>query len=696
MKKNLKLRLITIVLTLCMCISLVPVSMMTTYASGVGADSFSDWRAWEFYSRAASTAGKILESLGEATDSKSVEMVTSFINNNFCGGDTTDEQLAELQNTCNEILEVTKGIDSIVSEISQKMDKKTVTNLKKECDKAWKEQVTDYITKFDESTYNFSEAYTKYREYLAYASGLWIMPKGETIEDYEDAYIDELVKYYITATGEKNVDETTLYKSDYIDTVITGTIKAMLAELDPYSGVSVMGSRFIDLAAQYAYYAFPTSSEQAEFIDYAVQYQINYVTYMVMMYQDYVAHRAEYMVKNPDVNADEWWDTYYETYYEDLIEYYNDSISNFLNGEIYLVESDAYTTLEKYVRGDSTTAYYDEESESFTLENENFKSTRNLKNNSNKGTYAKTTEQYMSFNKDASVKVENGELVFTPYYVLVGNDNCLLKNFDINDENSHGPGLHLYDRHYLNCDYYNLTTGVFTDGVNNYVPVSDPEQLKDLVNETYYSVNDCKTPYSYFSSIIGYGSKKPVYLLLSGDTYMDDKTCGTEYTHFPVFNMQSELGYNDTWKSEDMSLYNLQSDRKDSENKTNSLYTLILVPQDDEIRSKVDTKIIGTGSVEVSDYTTLDKTGREKTYDTYNESDGTAVSGKKVDVDITLPENYVVSSVWVEYHNDISNPEKVTDTKVICEGTETNLCSFDYSVPYSNVTIVVETMEISE
>ncbi len=695
MKKNLKLRLITIVLTLCMCISLVPVSMMTTYASGVGADSFSDWRAWEFYSRSVGAAGKMLEYLGEATDSENVKNVTSFINQKFGGNDNTSGQLTELQDTCNEILETTEKTNSIVEEINTKMNKITVTNLKKECDEAWKEQVTDYITKFDESTYNLSHAYTKYREYLAYASGYWEIPEGETIEDYEDDYIQELFNYY-DATTKNTVTLDDMYKNNDIDLAMIGTIKSMLDEMDPQSYESIMGSRFIDLAAQYAYYAFPTSSDQAKFIDYAVQYQINYVTYMVMMYQDYVAHRAEYMVKNPDVNADEWWDTYYETYYEDLIEYYNDSISNFLNGEIYLVESDAYTTLEKYVRGDSTTAYYDEERESFTLENENFKSTRNLKNNSNKGTSAKTTEQYMSFNKDASVKVENGELVFTPYYVLVGNDNCLLKNFDINDENSHGPGLHLYDRHYLNCDYYNLTTGVFTDGVNNYVPVSDPEQLKDLVNETYYSVNGCKTPYSYFSSIIGYGSKKPVYLLLSGDTYMDDKTCGTEYTHFPVFNMQSELGYNDTWKSEDMSLYNLQSDRKDSENKTNSLYTLILVPQDDEIRSKVDTKIIGTGSVEVSDYTTLDKTGREKTYDTYNESDGTAVSGKKVDVDITLPENYVVSSVWVEYHNDISNPEKVTDTKVICEGTETNLCSFDYSVPYSNVTIVVETMEISE
>lgn len=695
MKKNLKLRLITIVLTLCMCISLVPVSMMTTYASGVGADSFSDWRAWGFYSRSVGAAGKMLEYLGEATDSENVKNVTSFINQKFGGQDNTSGQLTELQDTCNEILETTEKTNSIVEEINTKMNKITVTNLKKECDEAWKEQVTDYITKFDESTYNLSHAYTKYREYLAYASGYWEIPEGKTIEDYEDDYIQELFNYY-DATTKNTVTLDDMYNNNDIDLAMIGTIKSMLDEMDPQSYESIMGSRFIDLAAQYAYYAFPTSSDQAKFIDYAVQYQINYVTYMVMMYQDYVAHRAEYMVKKPGVNADEWWDTYYETYYEDLIEYYNDSISNFLNGEIYLVESDAYTTLEKYVRGDSTTAYYDKESESFTLENENFKSTRNLKNNSNKGTYAKTTQQYMSFNKDASVKVENGELVFTPYYVLVGNDNCLLKNFDVNDENSHGPGLHLYDRHYLNCDYYNLTTGVFTDGVNNYVPVSDPEQLKDLVNETYYSVNNCKTPYSYFSSIIGYGSKKPVYLLLSGDTYMDDKTCGTEYTHFPVFNMQSELVYNDTWKSEDMSLYNLQSDRKDSENKTNSLYTLILVPQDDEIRSKVDTKIIGTGSVEVSDYTTLDKTGREKTYDTYNESDGTAVSGKKVDVDITLPENYVISSVWVEYHNDISNPEKVTDTKVICEGTETNLCSFDYSVPYSNVTIVVETMEISE
>lgn len=692
MKNKLFKRSISIILTLCMAFSMVPLSMISSSAAGLGSDSFADWRAWEFYSRAFGTAGSIMESLGEATGNESVAQFTSFINNTFCGGSETDEQLAQLQETCEEILDTTKKVESITSEINKKMANETIQVSKKECDDAWNSQVMDYITKNDESPYDFYNVYIAYREYLYYASNEEALKeKNKSIEDYENKFLDEMVKYYIGKTNESNVNVTTLYTNEKMDVYITGMIESILNTMDPETTSVGMGNRFIDEAAQYAYYAYPFSSEQAEFVDNAAEYQINTVTYLVMLYQDFCAHRAEY-IESQDMES-EW--SKYQKYYDGLMVEYTETMENFLHGDIYLSEVDAYTTLDKYVREDSATVYYDKEKQKFTLVNNNYKT-------SHRDRYVHCTTEYyyksditstpqfttpsMSFCKNASVTVKNGELVFTPFYVLNGEsiDDCYkyLKNFDLNDENVHGEIklTSYYDTHYLNADYYNLKDGKFSDGTNTYVPVSNTSQLKSLVNETYYTAQgEDYSPYLYFSSLIGYNTSNPVYLLLKGSPTISRSENTTNYTKFPVFNMTSSRSYNDDWNSEMMDLYNLQSDRKKSKNKTNSMYTVILVPESNEIKSKVDTKVIGEGEVTVSGL-----------------SNGTALSGDTVDVKITAPENHYISSVKVQYHNDPSDLSKVTEERVIGGEFEGNELSLTYPVPYSNVTIVVETNKCCE
>ena len=674
-KKSIVKSIVSVILSATMAFSIVPFATISSSAAGLGSDSFADWRAWEFYSRAFGTAGSIMESLGEATGNESVAQFTSFINNTFCGGSETDEQLAQLQETCEEILDTTKKVESITTEINSKLANEKITVSKKECDDAWNNQVMDYITKNDESPYDFYNAYIAYRDYLKYASNPETIPTDKSIEYYEDEFMNSLVDYYAGKTNTSKATEAMLYTDTTIDVCITGMIKSMLNTMDPETTSVGMGNRFIDEAAQYAYYAYPYSSEQAEFVDKAAEYQINTVTYLVMLYQDFCAHRAEYFESNN--MQSEWSD--YNKYYENLIKKYTSTMENFLHGDIYLSEVDAYTTLDKYVREDSATVYYDEESDSFTLKNDKFK-TFVKHPNPNYGSANHTTQQYMSFNKNASVTVENGNLEFTPFYVLDGSDlemyRLMLQDFDEKFKNTHGGPMELFDSHYLSCDYFNFANGVFSDGVNKYVPVSDPEQLKSIVNETYYTAHN-HTPYTYFSSLIGYGSSdNPVYLLLGGKSGLDKKTLGTDYAYFPVFNMMSTNSYATDWTSEKMSLYNLQDDRDDDENKTNSMYTVILVPQSNEIRSKVDTKVIGEGEVTVSGL-----------------SNGTALSGDTVDVKITVPENQYISSVKVQYHNDPSDLSKVTEERVIGGEFEGNELSLTYPVPYSNVTIVVETKE---
>ena len=80
-KKSIVKSIVSVILSATMAFSIVPFATISSSAAGLGSDSFADWRAWEFYSRAFGTAGSIMESLGEATGNESVAQFTSFINN---------------------------------------------------------------------------------------------------------------------------------------------------------------------------------------------------------------------------------------------------------------------------------------------------------------------------------------------------------------------------------------------------------------------------------------------------------------------------------------------------------------------------------------------------------------------------------------------------------------------------------------
>ena len=693
MKNKIIKKIIAITLTVCMIISVFSVSMGTAYAE-VSLKTLDGWATNQLYTRCLSMAGSVLTTIGEASGHEGFAEFTSFINNTFCGGSSTGEQLAQLQNTCNEILETTKKVESVANDINSKIANNTITTSSANCDKAWESQIMDYITKNDESPYDFYNVYIAYRNYLNYACNPSSIPDGKTIEYYENNFINQIINYYKGKTNTNFASEKEIYTTDTIDVCLTGLICSILNTMDPETTSVGMGNRFIDQAAQYAYYAYPYSSEQAEFVDYATQYQVNTVTYLVMIYQDFLAHRADYFENNKseeNTQSNEYiWNYCNDNHYTPLLDKFTTAIESFLNGDIYLKETGAHTTLDKYVREDSVTVYCDKEKDSFILTNNNFKTEHNNRYikctneyyyNSNITSYPVFTSKNMSFLKNASVTVKDKKLVFTPFYVLnsdsLENCNKLLKTFDLNDEDVHGEIklTSFYDTHYMNVDYYNLKDGSFSDGTNTYTPVSDVNQLKSLINETYYTANKC-TPYSYFSSFIGYGANDPVYLLLKGNPTLSRPENTTHYTKFPVFNMSSSIEYSTAWNSEMMSLYNLQNDRKGSDNKTNSKYTLILVPQNNETKSKVDTKLTGAGEVTVSGL-----------------SSGTAVSGEKIEVNITVPENHWISSITAQYHNDPSNPSKITDEKVISTGIGSNEFTLSYPVPYSNVTLAVETKE---
>ncbi len=676
--KKLGLRFISTILTLCIAISLIPVSSISTSAE-ISADSLDKWATNQLYTRSLSTAGSILETIGEASGNEYIADFTSFINSTFCGGSDTGDKLGQLQNTCNEILDTTKKVESVAIDINSKIASDKITTNSSNCDNAFESQVMDYITKADESPYDFYNVYIAYRNYLNYATNQSSIPSGKTLDYYEDNFIRELVNYYMGKTNTNFASEKDIYTTDTIDVCLTGIINSILNTMDPNTTSVGTGKRFIDQAAQYAYYAYPYSSEQAQFLDYATEYQVNTVTYLLMIYQDFVAHRAEYLGNNKsdenDQNLEDIWENCYTKHYEPLLDKFTTTIGNFLNGDIYLKEINAHTTLDEYVRGDSVSVSYDTQKNSYVLTNN--KTVQSLNNEGKTSNSTFTKNGTLSFYKSACVKAENGKLKFTPFYVLNGeslNKNYLnLKYLDITIRTTqigiNGTHGYCYDSHYLTPDYYNLKDGKFTDGINTYVPVSDPNQLKDLINETYYTANN-SIPYSCFAPFMNYSKGKTNYLLLSGNTNWTNDgavwpNSPTRYTEMPVFNMSSSTAFSANWSSQFLNAGSF----------SDSTYSLILVPQSDVTKTKIDTKVLGEGDINVS--------GLEN---------GTAVAGEKVKVDITAPQNHNILEVSVIYNSSSNNAPK----KVIYTGIDKNEITLYYPVPYSDITITVETGKISK
>ncbi|MBQ8860531.1 MAG: hypothetical protein IJ015_04240 [Ruminococcus sp.] len=682
MKKKFTKRLIATMLILCMTVTLIPLSTISSSAA-VNLDTLDGWATSQLYSRGFAVASEIVSGIADATNNETVKGISSYIDKYVFGNGTTGDQLQNIQNTCNEILKSTKDTQHIVEDINKKISQQTINVSSKECNYAYMEQVTDYLTQHDESIYDFYNVYLAYTDYLEYAVSDEAQNNKDKVLEEENEYLAELGEFYAAATGdywnstcgvsERDYYEEKIYKTNTIDVCLSGVLNSLLNNMDPESYVIEKGYRFIDCAAQYAYYAYPFSSEQAQFVDHATEYQINAVTTVMMLYQDFISQRAEYFDKmmvdeSTTLTYTNSWNSLIK-YYDKAINKYTTSITNFLNSDIVLKDIGATTNIDMYLREESATNRFNSEMESYKLDNTNYK--YSIKYNGNQVSQAVLTKpenESLSFYKNASVTVENGKLKFTPFYIMNGDivdpKSMELHSFDINDKNSWGTFFGgLCDTHYLKTDYYNLANGRYSDGLNTYSPISDPNELKSIINETYYTAN-CSSPYSYFSDYLGYGAESSMYLLLDGKTEWYSKPEKTRYTLFPVMKISDNQSYSTTWNSEMMQENKIPSGSK---------FAVILTPTSDIIKSKVDTNLIGEGEISVS--------GLEN---------GTAVAGEKVNVKITAPENYRISNITVQYHNDKND----TKEKVISTGIDCNEYTLDFSVPYSNVTIEVQTKEI--
>ncbi len=683
-------RITSILLIICMMFSIATASVAQAYAADgetqpqqpteappLVSKSFDGFVKNQFYARGMSAAGTILNKLGSVTENETVKEITSFISSWVFGSSDTGETLAEIQNTCNEILSVVTDVEEISENVESLENAQSIKDAATACDNARVNQIENVINASNTED-SIANVYDAYVDCFSYASGYEELPYSKDLEDFEAIYEEALIdlcalntdeQYHGNSAGRDAYYKHIMYTSDVIDSILKSKITSLLNNLK-YTGE---GNRYVDKAALYAYYALPFSTDQAEFVDEAVEYQLDQIVMLCMLYNDFLAQRAQYYVELNEQQLDgfktiEECDSELNEYlkmYQKTMQLFEEKVAKFLSDPICL--NDGYinkttTTLDSYMResADSNTAH------TYNLVNTNCKDSYSTNYTGGKThvSNASFTKEALPFYKNASVTIKDNKLVFTPFYILDGSkiakDNTMLKKFK--EYESYRCINTMFMAYCRSCDYINLKNGVFSDGVNNYKTVTSVDEFKKLINPTYYSAYG-KTAYTYFADYLNYASSDSLYLLInskSSDGTAYYKSCQKH----PFFNMKNGGSYSTTWGSENICEWDF----------ANQKYALFLVPQSGTFTSKVDTSLVGEGEVTLTGL-----------------NNGTATSGSRIDVNITVPENYKISKITALYHDDAKNPANVTGEQVICTDITNNDFTLSYAVPYSNVTLKIET-----
>ena len=628
----------------------------------------------QLYSRGMMALGEVLSLISSCSDSSEFKDQMAFIKKWVCGS-SGGTSVGDVKNICEDILSTVTDIKNTTENIESLENAAVITDSAKAYENAWTEQV-DSVINAGNSSVSLKNVFDAYADYLSYACGSKELTRGRTLEYYEGLYSDALIDLcarnaksnYIDPTTDRNSYYTNLmFTTDVIDTILKSCVNSLVNYLE----YDAKGNRYIDKAALLAYYAMPFSTQQAEFIDATMERQLNTITIVIMIYQDFLSRRAEYYSELNEKSIEGYKTSdecnlkfaVYNKMYLSVLDVFGDEVSAFISSPVCLNNGYIYATssLSAYMRDDSSL----NNDSSVNLVNTTLKDHYGINSNQTGVTFSKD----LQYNKNACVKIKNNKLTFTPFYILNGetlsNNDRLLKTFNyvIREEFEMSDWV-LNDFYLPTCDFINIKDGVYSDGVNTYRTISDTSQLKDIINETSYSAYK-HNPYTYFGDFLKYGENNPTYLILrKGLKYFNTSDFSDKYHEFPLFNLKNTNGYSADWNSEYISQMDFNS----------QMYSQILIPTGNTLYSKVDTKVTGCADVSISGL-----------------SDGKALSGTSSELNITAPEGYIIAEVKVKYHNNASDPKKVTGERVISTGVLDNELTLDINIPYSNITVEVET-----
>ncbi len=745
---------------------LCPSFSALTYAEGGGdrlaaqrsiidtmATTFPTWACNQLYTRLLTTAGSVLVKGAAASENETFQEVASILNKLVFGGNDTGSELAEIKEMCSMILEETEEINEYLhassADISSTLAAQNMRDVYEKYENAWENEVE--LPMRSAAAPNYYLAHGAYKEYLkyseSYANGTTLTELGRSATKDEVLGKRKTLFTQFTLMSKKRNDDITLsdeefyknaiFNSDDIDNQIYSVLEALLDNM--YAKTS-SGSklRFVDTAAQVAYCSLPYSTEQARFVDTAIKRQLDEVSIVILVYQEFLAQRAEYFTELYESKKTELDSKELEEYASTLNDYYiarqnklagiysknalhggiTGVIEAWLTREIYLEGSltGGYIYLDSYVREDMTdktvleitddtflnqtdwTFYYNEAKKGnldSTLVTHYEQSGVRRDEVSKNGFVGKR----VPFRREGVVVArENAAAAVVPIYVLdsdSGAENFYMKKFDFNYENAFG----LNDLHVPSVDYYNLVGATYTDGINTYKCISSTAQLRDVIANNYYAYLK-NSPYAYLAPMLSestYGNR-PIFLLLNTPTKDSSASIHTRYAVFGTLDISNGKTYTsgENWAVTSVDQYNLQDDRKSDENKTNYMYSAMLLGED-SFRSKITALVNGSTDCKVTYAADDNYTASDVDIEVLNDNTITANAGTAVTIDLSLPSCRSVKKIVIRNYRDADMTAFVNES-VILDDTMTGYTEYfgtdeklRVRVPYANAQIVITT-----
>ncbi len=687
MKKIFK-KCVAVLLVLCMAFSACVLSVSASDISGTVKSSLSKDLSWFGYA---------LVTIANTTDDDDFKESAASINSWLCGGSNVSFKLSEISAMCEQLLDEVGTLNTQNKEILSAVEK---LGLKTDYDamcNAYQNQVSNVISK-----YGFTNAIAYYEDYVEAVAEY---KKNETAANKQAA---EKAKndFIASVVGDDLEDGYTNCKIGgvkepkvSVDSCFYNCLADLSALLN--SNDSIIGTRFIDKAAQLAYKMYPFSSQQYDFVMDSAKKQLLEITKVMLMYQEFIGMRAEYFqgissggIKTSKMYTKDELDGIYkesaDNFYS-VLESTDTRVSEWYNSKVYITISGNWLYISEYLTSE------DAQTQILTINNfrnsvdYNFYLNESVKGrvessiaidlhiNPSKGMANNAAiSQKVSFNKDAAIvlQAQSSHAQVKPFYILDGKSleeyQTKCQFFDHNVENF----TMLYDLHMPRCDYYNLVQGVYSDGYKNFKCISNEEQLHDILNSSYYNLCNSSIK-SYFSDFLGYTGDNNVYFMLNSPTNPSEQGAPTSYTVLPALDCTAEHTFTKTWTNSAIDLYNLQSNRKGSANKSSSCYAILLVPEDDNFKGKVEV---------LSDRAEATISGADYSYET-----GLATSGETAYINIAPLSGFEISSITVQLG---SSTETLGRDQLIVN--EDGSVALAYSVPYSNnLTVTVNTSPVA-
>lgn len=715
MKNKFLKRIIAVILSVVMVCSMATVGIVS--ASAITPEQPSIWKSGaqgfgvsKIYGVGLSVVGCTLVDVAKASECEEFISVASFINIWVCGGNPTTQTLGEIQKLCNEILSEVKQIDAkldlysstVISELAKqnygylcdamnsKWDKMKAceNSISKALDRYF--DYDDIDTKITTNSNNISYfvAASCYKNETPDKNGKYYTLKDvqEKRGDLFEAFCNIHSNMPANAVAYKEKADV-LFGDSMVDDIMQ---KAIADIID-----CIESAEYANACAKVAYAAYPNLSDQYKFVNDCINRQFMELCLVEMLYQEYLAMRGEYLeacYPYDENNAESvaMWNVYNgdrdnltKSDVEQLSQLNSeaiDAMENLIDTPLTLNTTGLTLKLGEYVKPEDLTGVVLQNTshisrfEQYGTERPILEYCPEDARNIYSGYKipARTTSKYMTLDKIA-VPTNNGIEI---YYMTDGSTKDLIYC------NPYAFGI---DHHLPTCDFFNLTRGTFTDGVNTFTCVTKPQDQSSLFNTSSYGL---------------YSSNPAVYL----SAYYTDRSDRDIYQIFPDYDFDNGGWLTDTraiFTALQMNKVNVGMqnstttlDGKNSiyENSNAPYYTAIYKCSSNQLKNTIASSVSGTGSAEI--YITDENNNTIANGSNLNCGDELTVHFKKTN------DNTEYQSLQILRYNNASNKDKVTSVETVLERSDFENIKYDsktgyYSVninmPYSNAKVVLNT-----